>query len=240
MLYFLILSFQVLCIWHVIKTKNQLWWIWFVIFVPVIGSTVYLFAEIFNKQDVQHVREKVNNIIKPNKQIKALQDQLAFSETFENKIALAKAYQKEKFINKAISLYESAATGIFKDNADVHKNLITCYYEKRQYKNLIHSAEIIYSEKFFKNSKQQLFYTLTLDELKLTEKARSEFESMNILYTNYNQRLHYARFLKRQNERDKAKEIYQTIIDESLHLGKIEYKRYRPIILDAMAEVEVC
>jgi hypothetical protein len=240
MLYFLILGLQVLCVWHVIKTKNQLWWIWFVIFVPVIGCSVYLLAEIFNKQDVQQVQEKVNSIINPSKKIQALQDRLAFSETFENKLALAKAYQDAKFTDEAINLYESAATGVFKDNPEVHKNLVTCYYEKRKFGEVIKSAEKINTEKYFKNSSEQLLYALSLDELQFTEKASVEFVSMNVQYKNYNQRLHYARFLKRHNENEKAKLIYQNIIDESLHLGKPEYKKYRPIILDAMAEVESC
>ena len=237
MLYFLILGFQVLCIWHLIKTNKPQWWIWLIIFVPVVGCTVYLFSEIFNKNDVQHVQNTVTNLINPSKKIKTLQDQLAFSETFENKLALANAYLESKFIDEAIALYEEAAVGIFKDNPDLHKKLITAYYEKGNHKGLLNSAEVIYNEKNFKHSPEHLLYTLTLDELAIRDKAYQEFKSMDIPYKNYNHRVHFARFLKRTERPEEASKVYQAIIDESKHLGKPEYGLHREWILAAYEEI---
>ena len=106
--YYLIVAFQAFCIYHLIKNRNDYYWIFLIIFLPLIGCIIYLVTQVYNKRDANKIQESITNILVPTKRVKALQKKLEFSETYQNKVNLADAFFDMKDYVNAIKYYEEA------------------------------------------------------------------------------------------------------------------------------------
>ena len=116
MFYYLIVALQVFCIYHLYKNRNPIYWVFIILFIPVIGSIIYLFMQVYNKRDAAVITEEITSIINPTKKIKELQAKLEFSDTFQNKVDLADAYLETNDVEAAIKHYEMALEGRFQND----------------------------------------------------------------------------------------------------------------------------
>ena len=96
MLYYLVLALQAYCIYHIYQNRKQYYWYFVIIFIPVIGSLVYIFTQVINSKDVSNIAEEVTNIINPTKRILGLENQLKFADTFQNRVNLGDAYLENR------------------------------------------------------------------------------------------------------------------------------------------------
>ena len=76
---YLIVALQAFCIYHVIKNRNQYFWIFIIIFIPAIGSIIYLITQVYNKRDASIIKENLTSVLIPTKKVKDL-------EKYETKI----------------------------------------------------------------------------------------------------------------------------------------------------------
>jgi len=78
----------------------------------------------------------VGTLINPTGRIKKLEANLRFSDTFNNRIALADACLEKGFTDRAIELYESSLAGNFTENEYVLSKLIIAYFQKNDMRRL--------------------------------------------------------------------------------------------------------
>ena len=85
--------------------------------------------------------------------IKKLEEELRFTDTFANKVKLADAYLMAGFTDKAIDLYKASLTGAFSENEHVMAQLIAAYFEQQRYAEVIPLAKKLYHLPQFPRSK---------------------------------------------------------------------------------------
>src|SRR5882762_10969040 len=90
--YYITIGLQAICAIHCVRKGNQNKWLWLIIFLPVVGSLIYIFTEIFTGNDMANVQSGMGAVFNPSGKIKKLEDNLRFADTFANKVALADAY----------------------------------------------------------------------------------------------------------------------------------------------------
>ena len=83
---------QAICVFHCIRKGKQTNWIWLIVFLPFVGSIAYIFTEIINSRDLNQVQSGVGSILNPTAPVRKLEENLRFSDTFNNRVALADAY----------------------------------------------------------------------------------------------------------------------------------------------------
>src|SRR3954453_12475820 len=132
-----IIILQAICVIHCIRKGNSTNWIWLIIFVPVVGAIAYIATEIFTRSQVEQVQAGVSTVLNPTGKIKKLEQQLKFSDTFNNRVQLADAYLADGQTEKAIALYEDSLTGAFSENEYVLTQLNTAYFQKQQYNDVV-------------------------------------------------------------------------------------------------------
>ncbi|WP_055442825.1 TRAFs-binding domain-containing protein [Lacinutrix himadriensis] len=225
--YYLIVALQAYCIYHLIKNRNEYYWIFLIIFLPFIGCVIYLITQVYNKRDAEKVTNELVTLINPTKKIKDLEKKLEFSETFQNKINLADAYLENKEYQKAISHYELALDSDYKNDFYVIKNLITAYYNLNDFNQVVHYSEKIKEHPEFKKSKAQFVYGLALEKSGRIEEAESQLRAIDNRYSNYEERFILAKFLIAINKTEEAKEILNEMYIESQHMTKRNGKKYR-------------
>lgn len=234
----IILILQAICVIHCLRKGRPTMWIWLIIFLPVIGAIIYIFSEMLNGNEIKQVQSGVGAVFNPGGRIKKLEEQLRFSDTFNNRVTLADAYLATGETEKAIELYENSLTGAFTENEHVLMQLSIAYFETKQYDKVIAITKKIYRLPQFPKSKAHIIYALSLEQTGNSEQAEKEFRSMKVRFSYFESRYEYGLFLERANRSDEAKKVFADIVDESTQLSPREKRNNREWINKAKEELK--
>jgi hypothetical protein len=237
--YYITIGLQLICVIHCIKKGNTGgYWIWLIIFLPIIGCIAYLFMEVFTGRELENFQSGVGTVINPSGRIKKLEANLRFSDTFNNRVALADAYLEKGFTDRAIELYESSLTGNFTENDYVHSKLILAYFEKRRYEEIIPLGQKLSASPQFLRSESHIMYASALGYAGREHEAEKEFLKMKSKFSNYEARYQFAMFLVRSGRLDEAHRLFTDMINESSHLTPRERSANRQWLQLAKIEVQ--
>jgi hypothetical protein len=225
--YYITIGLQAICAIHCLRRGNMNKWLWIIIFLPVVGSLIYIFTEMFTGNDVHKVQSGMGAVFNPSGKIKKLEEQLRFTDTFANKVALADAYLEAKQIQKAITLYESCLSGNFTTNEYVNIQLINAYAEIKQYDKIIPLAQQIYNLPQFIRSRAHMLYAIALSYTGDAAAAEKEFVLLKGRFSNYESRYRYGSFLLRMGRNEDAKKLFEEMLQEVAHLNGNEKRENR-------------
>jgi hypothetical protein len=231
MLYYLVLGLQAFCIFHLYRNRNQAYWYFVIIFIPVLGSLIYIVTQVLSSRDVSNFTEEVTNMINPTKKILDLEKELRLADTFQNRVNLGDAYFENKDYQNAISNYLIALDGNFSNDPYTINNLIQCYFYIDDPKKVIEYAERIQSSSEFKKSR--FFYGLSLEKEGKLDEAESQLRLIDLNYSNYPERLELSKFLIRRKKSEDAKEILNQLMLESQNMTKQNKRLHRQTIYNA-------
>lgn len=227
MAYYLIVALQVFCVYHLYKNKNDYYWFFLIIFLPLIGCAIYLITQVYNKHEVDKIQEGISTIINPTKKVRDLEKTLAFSETFQNRVNLADAFFEIKDYNNAIIHYEEAISKDFHNDKYVSLQLIKSYHFLSDNDKVVLYSEKVLNTIDFKGSQSEFFYGLSLAKLGQVKTAEKHLKSIDTRYSNYEERLVLAEYLLSQNKKTEAKDLLNEIYIESQHMTKPNKRKYR-------------
>jgi hypothetical protein len=228
--YYLTIALQVFCIYHAYKNSSNYYWYFIIFFLPLVGCIIYLFTQVLNKQDISTITEEITTIINPTKKIKDLEKELAFTNTFQNKVNLANAYHENKDYTNAILYYEKALEGNFKNDPYTINKLVHCYFETANFDKVIAYAKKIDINKEFKDA--LFFYGLALEKKGILEEAEIQLKKVDKRYSNYPERLELSKFLIRHNKKEEAQEILSEMSSEITAMASKNRKNYNAILTE--------
>lgn len=218
MYYYIIIGLQVYCIYHLFKYRNSYYWAFAILFLPAIGSLIYLLTQVYNKRDAVKIQDELVSIINPTKKVRDLEKRLEFAETFQNLVNLADAYMEIKDYQNAIIFYKKALEDDIQNDVFIIKHLIEALYKTENYEEVIIYAEKIASQSEFKKSRTQFLYGLALEKLGKLDEAEENLKQIDARFSFYEERLVLAKFLLGRNKRDDANEIIEEIYSESQYM----------------------
>ncbi|HEV3411807.1 MAG TPA: PLDc N-terminal domain-containing protein [Puia sp.] len=228
---------QIICVIHCIRHNNTQRWIFFIIFVPLIGCIAYFFTEIVNTRDLGNVQSGLGTMLNPTGRIRRLENNLRFSDTFNNRVMLADAYLGVGRVDEAIELYTSSLTGAFTENDYVFRQLISAYFIKQRYKDLIPLAQKISNHPEFARSRAHIQYACALGYAGDSQGAEREFKKMKSKFSAFEARYEYGLFLQRLGRTEEARHIFRDMTEEAPHLSARERRSNRAWILKAKEEL---
>lgn len=227
MLYYLVLGLQIYCAYHVYTTRNKIYWYLVIFFLPVLGSIIYLITQVFTKKDVDKVQNEITAVINPTKKTKDLEAKVQFSDTFQNRLDLADAYNEIHIYDKAISNYKEALKGMHTDDFYGNSQLIKAYYHLEEYQEVITYAQRIKDKPSFEKSKAQFMYGLALSKTGAVTNAEEILKKIDQRYSNYEERFILASFFIEHDKKEQAKALLEEMINEGENLTKPNQKKYR-------------
>lgn len=237
MYYYLIIALQGFCVYHCYTQRNSYYWILAIIFLPVIGSLLYLFMNVIQKRDIEKAQESIVTVINPSKKIKDLEKRLKFSETFENRVALADAFLDESMFDEAIEHYKASLKDVFENDFYVLTRLQEAYYYAAKFKESISIAERIRENPSFAKSKASFLYGMALEKEGDIERAESFLRNFDAPYNYYMERLELGRFLIRNDKIGDGKIVYEEMVTESENMSKQNLRKNRLLIRKAKEEL---
>jgi hypothetical protein len=114
------LLIQVTLIIHVIRTGRPNWWIFFILFAPLIGSGVYILLEILPNSGLfsamRKAEQKVVQAMDPTRELREAQNAFDLAPTIGNRIRLANASAEMGDWVSAERLYKDCLQGQFEDD----------------------------------------------------------------------------------------------------------------------------
>ena len=235
--YYIPIALQAICAIHCIRKGNQNKWIWIIVFLPVIGSLIYIFSEMITGNQIDTVRSGVGSVFNPGGSIRKLEEQLRFSDTFHNRVALADGYLAIGQTADAIALYEQSLTGVFTENEHVLKQLIIAYFNVGRYADIIPVAKKIAASPQFAKSRVHVLYAMALEQTGKSDQAEKEFKMMNGRFAYFEARYQYALFLLRAGRDEEAKQVLDNMVYEGGHLSARERRGNQVWINKAKDEV---
>jgi len=225
--YIITVILQAICVIHCLRNKTSNNWIWLIVFLPLVGCLIYFFSEILTRNQMRNIQSGFGEMISPSSSIKKLEDNLRFSDTFQNRVSLADAYLRNRQYEKAIELYESSLAGVFEENEYALAQLTVAYYEVKRYNDVIKTANKLYNRPQFNRSRVHVYYAIALAAADMKEKAEKEFQKMNIQFSCFEARFYFAQFLVSQQREEEGVNLLLNIKDEFPRLSSVEKRENR-------------
>lgn len=235
---YLILALQCFCIYHCYTNRNTYYWIFAIIFLPVIGSLIYLFADVFQRKDVDSGQEETISVINPTKKITNLVKKCEFSDTFKNRTQLGDAYLEAKMYDKAIENYKISLSGTFQNDFYVTAKLLEAHYFSSQFTKVLELATKLIPTSKFKKSKASFLYALTLEKEGSVNEAETYLSLFDAPFRNYQERLELANFYIRNAKLKKARTLLNEIMEESESMSKTSLRNNKVLIKRAKELLE--
>ena len=227
--YPLILIAQAFCIYHAYKNGTDQKWYWIIVFLPVIGSVIYLYDHFYNRENISQISEGVKEAVNSNYKVEKLKRQVNFTDSVENKMNLADTYMEQDDYEGALELYESCLEGFNRNNHNLHQRLIQCYFFLGKFEKAIIFGNKIENVREFQKSEAKIAYAWSYYETGNYENAARLFESMNTRYSNYPHRMEYSKFLKLTGKSELGLDILDDLDREYDQMNSAERKHIRGI-----------
>lgn len=231
MYFYLIIALQGFCIYHLIKNRNRFFWIFAIIFLPLIGCVVYIVIHVFNKRNSTTLKNNLNTIVDPSRHLKSLENKLQFSDTYQNRVNLADAYLEAHKYSEAIAHYNKAKEDKTQDSFHVKSSLVKAHYYNQDYHQVIANSEPLIGHRDYEKSDVAFYYGMALAEEGRNEEAEVQLESLDRPYCNYNERLAYAQFLVHMDRKEDAKRLLEELYEETKNMTKMNLDLYRTTII---------
>ncbi len=230
MYFYLILALQGYCAYHCYVSRNNYYWFFAILFVPVLGSILYLFMNVVQKRDVDKAQANIISVINPTKKITHLEKKFKFAETFENQIKLADAYLEAGHFEKAIENYKASLKDVFQNDFYTISKLEEAYYFSSQFDMAIECAEKIIDSQKFSKSKAAFLYALALEKKGDITTAEEYLKTFDAPYSRHQERLELAKFYMRNGMKGQARVLLQEIVTESEGMSRPSYRQNRLLI----------
>lgn len=232
MYFYVVLAFQIYCIYHMYKNGKSYYWAILIFLVPLLGCIIYLITQIYNKQDAEKLTSEITHVINPTKKLNDFEARLKFSDSYQNRLNLADAFFEAKDYSSAITHYLIILEDTSQNNFYATTQLIEAYFNIENFEKVITYTNKIKERTQFKKSRTQFLYGLALDQTGATEAAEANLRQIDVPYSFYEERLGLAKFLLANKKSEDASIILKDVKMESSRMTKMNQRIYRATIIE--------
>jgi hypothetical protein len=221
----LIILLQVGFAVHVIKNGYDRYWLFLIIFVPLIGCILYtllvIIPEARASRTVRDASAKVGSIIDPQRELRKRMDNFDSADTIDNRIALADELIKHGNVDEAILLYERSLSGPYAHDPHLLLGFAKALFHANNFARAREVLERLGQENpEFRDQDGHLLYARTLESLKANTEAIAEYEALCGYYAGAEAKCRYGLFLKKLGRLKEADAVFEDIIRVSRRVPK--------------------
>lgn len=224
---------QAFYLYHAYRSHTQQKWYWIIIFVPVVGSLLYLYENFYNRRNMDSLAEGVRSLVFSNYEVGKLEKEVKFSPTLTNKINLGDAYTERGRYEDALALYASCEKSFNENNPELLHRLLKVYFLKKDYGKVVEYGKRLEPVKKLGDSEDKVAYAWALHRTGETEKAEAKFKELDSRFANYLTRLEYARFMIETDRPAAAKTLLNNILEECDSMDRYEKNSKRWVVKEA-------
>ena len=228
--YPLIIIIQAFCVYHAYTNRSEQKWFWVIIFFPFIGCLIYLYHHFYSRRNYENIKEGIKGTLIKNYTLDKLEEKVRFSDTFANKLELAKEHINVGNNDRAIEILNSCSKNHFEDDPTLNTHLLHVHYLNEDYEKAVKYGNTLEGNREFQKSNEIVAYAWANYKTGNIEKAKSIFEKLDTRYSNYPQRLEYVYFLIEYQGNEAAEEVLNELMVEINSMDSYERKINKQII----------
>lgn len=211
---YLHLALQIGFIVHALANRRQIFWVFLIFFIPIIGVAAYFFLEILPGLRLRRVNLEpaLEGLRSQDSRIKARRDALAELDTLQNRVALAAELSRANRYGEAEDVLAPAKVGIYKDDPSLLYQLADLAYRQGKYqeaRGLLEQIDSMRSQAL--QSKAKVLLADTLVQLGEHERAERYYGEAMRTAISEEPRVKYAQFLLRQGRREEAGQLLAAV-----------------------------
>jgi hypothetical protein len=214
------LVIQVLLIIHVVRTGREMWWILVLLFLPGIGSLIYLIIEVLpslgGNVTARRTARTFGRMIDPTRELREARLEYERNRSVGTTTRLAEALVRNGKPDEAIEICKQARTGVFEDDPTILLTLGSAYFAKGAYAETIEALDRLrQTSPKFHSPDGHLLYARALEAAGESQRALEEYEAVSRYYPGAEARVRYAQLHKRMGHDGVAREMLQRILDDA-------------------------
>jgi hypothetical protein len=205
---------------HAIRRGYSLFWVFLIVFVPLIGCLLYiimvLLPEALQSRTAYQGARAIRKALDPGKELRELRQALEISDTVGNRAALAAAYLRQGMTDEAIRLYESSLTGMYRTDPELLSGLAAAYVQAQRYDRAKETLEALYAANpDYDNPDVRLLKARTLAELGDTDQALAAYAGLMQTASGAEVKCRYALLLKKVGRTAEAEALFREILKDA-------------------------
>jgi len=228
----MILAAEVLCVTHVVRTGRPFWWIYLIVFAPLVGTIVYLGVEIlpglYRGPTARQVASRVVRVFDPYRGVREAWRRLELSPTVQNKTALAQEYLAAGQPQDAVALYRDVLSGIHATDPALMLGLARALFA------LGDTAEVLVildrlreANPDHSSPEGHLLYARSLEMEGRTAEALYEYAALTAYYPGQEARCRYALLLQMNGRATEARNLFEEIRKAIDYGPRYQYRAQR-------------
>jgi hypothetical protein len=207
---------QILCAVHVVRTGRPYYWIYIVIFAPMVGMLAYFAIEILpdllGTRTARSAVAGVGRALDPGKAVRIAERNLAMSPNTHNKAALADAYLGAGRFEEAAALYHDALTGVHATDPALLHGLARAEFAHGNYAEVERVLDALReANPHFQSADCHLLYARSLEEQGKVEAALHEYQALAPYYPGQEARCRYAMLLEKTGDHRESQRLFRDI-----------------------------
>ncbi len=204
----------VLCAVHVIRTRQEMYWLFLLFMFPLLGSIVYFLAvmapDVFGARGVQ----AASRALDPGRELREARKELAMRRTAGVLKRVAEAHMALGQYREALELYEEASQSAFSDDAGLLQGRAVAEFECGSYDAALKSLEALQqAQPGGRLPNAHLVYARTLFALGRRQEAYAEFEAVSAYFPGAEAKARWAEALEADGRDEDAKAIWREIVE---------------------------
>lgn len=185
------------CAIHVVRTRQQLYWLFILFAFPLLGSIVYFFAVYLPNSRLERGAMKAVSAaakaIDPMREVREARAAFEDTPTAQNQMRLASALLAVGDAQGAAQQYEVCLQGPFASDAEIRFGAARAFVECQRYQDALRYLEPLRQEKpDFRPEPVSLLIARALAGVSRNAEARQEFESAVQKFGTYEAKAEYA------------------------------------------------
>ena len=202
---------------HAMKTGRPQFWMYILLFVPLVGSLAYIFFELVpelaTSRRARRVAGGIGEIINPDREWRRRHEAATRTDSVATKLALAEECERKGMWAEAITLYETAAQGVFADDATLLFGLARAQLgagDAEAAENTLNRLRAAHPST--QNQEAHLLYARALEAQERNREARHEYDEVCGYYAGFEARTRYALMLLRLGEPSRARALFEDVV----------------------------
>jgi hypothetical protein len=220
---------EIVCIIHAIKTGRTYLWIMIILFLPLIGSIVYLIMELVpdmtTTRQANSVKRGFKNMADPNRDFKARMREVEMVGSADAKRGLAEEYMRRAMYPEAVDLYRSALTGMHRDDPVLLFGLARALLASGDGAGAQSSLDALQAANpGYVSNDAHMVYARALEAQGKYKEALEEYKALTRAFPGEEARCRYAQLLRMTGATDEARAVFHEILN-MLDGAPLHYRR---------------
>lgn len=229
---------NVICCWHVVKSGRERYWFAIILGFPGLGALIYFLSEMLSDLPQTMAARKMRRAgrglarsVNPDKYIKDLVEELAETDSLENRRRLAQAYQEVNRHDEALAIYEKCIRGPHGGDSGLALEYARALYLAGRYRESRELLEGLSGRMMERrHAEKDFLLAMIAEKTGSVDEAMKRYEALERSMPGEEVRCRYAMLLLENGRKQEAGELFRKILQNARRSPRYYRKMQRPWI----------